>query len=436
MPAARDWEDTIRAVVSHALSQKGCRRGWTVLNHRGHARLNIAAGAGRGRRRQVLLPIPWECDQIDHIRDAVVQVYEEFQQGIEPDACVARMPRADGSRAAEGEFGSGRGTQTGHPGRPRHRGMAAVLAPADWEELIAAFREHKLISGEIKPSTWHRVYRHHMNHVLGAVAAVTPPQNAKQLLETLARIWADKPGGRTRQIQIQSTAALLRWAVADRRLGEDWEPPQDLAVFVGRSRAAKAITTPLEVEHILALVRAISDARWRFAFQLMAAYGLRPEELQHLQIRQGRLWCMYEKVASRGKTRPRVLRPLPCDDWADGWRLEERFPTQELPPMQPGLGGGYVGHYLMNRPLWKELRREYEAKGEKLVPYSCRHGYAHRAHVICDLPPKVVAAAMGHSVQTHLAAYSRWCGDDVVDDAFAKAEQRLGQGLRAQSSAA
>ena len=36
--------------------------------------------------------------------------------------------------------------------------------------------------------------------------------------------------------------------------------------------------------------------------------------------------------------------------------------------MQPGLGGGYVGHYLMNRPLWRELRREDEAKGEKLVP--------------------------------------------------------------------
>jgi integrase len=167
--------------------------------------------------------------------------------------------------------------------------MAAVLAPGDWEELIA-------------------------NHMLGAVAMAATPQNAKQLLETLARIWADKPGGRTRQIQIQSTAALLRWAVAERRLGEDWEPPQDLAVFVGRSRAAKAITTPFEVEHILGLVRAIPDARWRFAFQLMAAYGLRPEELQHLQIRQGRLWCMDEKVASRGKTRPRVLRPLPCDD--------------------------------------------------------------------------------------------------------------------------
>jgi hypothetical protein len=68
--------------------------------------------------------------------------------------------------------------------------------------------------------------------------------------------------------------------------------------------------------------RAIPDARWRFAFQLMAAYRLRPEELQHLQIRQGRLWCMDEKVAS---------------------------PPQELPPMQPGLGGGYGGYDLMNR---------------------------------------------------------------------------------------
>ena len=56
MPAARDWEDTIRAVVSHALSQKWRR-------------------------------------------------------------CL----------------------------------------PRGGVELIAALREHKLISGEIKPSTWHRV---------------------------------------------------------------------------------------------------------------------------------------------------------------------------------------------------------------------------------------------------------------------------------------
>ncbi len=66
-------------------------------------------------------------------------------------------------------------------------------------------------------------------------------------------------------------------------------------------------------------------------------------------------------------------------------------------------------------------------KGEKLVLCSCKHGYAHRAHVICELPPKVVAAAMGHSVETCLAAYSHWYGDDVVDDAFSHAESCLNE---------
>jgi integrase len=170
-----------------------------------------------------------------------------------------------------------------------------------------------------------------MNHLLGSVAVAAPPQNAKQLLETLARIWADKPGGRTRQIQIQSTAALLRWAVAERRLGEDWEPPQELAVFVGRSLAAKAITTPLEVEHILALVLAIPDARLRFAFQLMAAYGLRPEELQHLQIRQGRLWCMDERVAMYGHPpyNDEAFSGAPCR------RSRPRSRRQSRPSMSP-----------------------------------------------------------------------------------------------------
>lgn len=337
MSAGRDWEDTIRAVVSHALSQEGCRRGWTVLNHRGHARLIIAAGAGRGRRRQVLLPIPWECDQIEPIRAAVVQVYEQFQQGIEPDACVARMPRADGSRAAEGEAGSGRGTQTGHPGRPRHRGMAAVLAPGDWDELIAAFREHKLISGEIKSSTWHRVYR--------------APQEP--------RAWCRGCGCPTAE----------RQAAAG-------DPGADLGGQAGRAH---------------------------------------PPDPDSIDRRPAAL-CRGGAAAGRG---------LGAASGSGGVRGAIACGESD----HDALGGGA-------HPFWKELRREYEAKGEKLVPYSCRHGYAHRAHVICDLPPKVVAAAMGHSVQTHLAAYSRWCGDDVVDDAFARAEQRLGQGLRAQSSAA
>ncbi len=76
-----------------------------------------------------------------------------------------------------------------------------------------------------------------------------------------------------------------------------------------------------------------------------------------------------------------------------GWardELAEQYAPDRLSPMRVGLAGNDIRQYLHRRPLWNKLRQDYEAKGEKLVPYSCRHGYAHRAHVICDLPPKVV----------------------------------------------
>jgi len=47
------------------------------------------------------------------------------------------------------------------------------------------------------------------------------------------------------------------------------------------------------------------------------------------------------------------------------------------------------------------------------------------------LPTKFVAAAIRHSLETHLAAYSRWIDDDEVEAAFGRASQRMEQDLRA-----
>jgi hypothetical protein len=105
------------------------------------------------------------------------------------------------------------------------------------------------------------------------------------------------------------------------------------------------------------MVQTIPDQRWRLCVQLIAAYGLRPEEIQHLEPRQGP---------------PLVLLCKGLGAWQD------QAPAPAIAAMRP----------------------------------------------------------MGRGVQTHLAAYCRWCGDDVVDDAFARAEQRLADGQRAQISAA
>lgn len=135
--------------------------------------MNIAAGAAGGKRRQVLLPIPWQCDQVDEIRDAVVYGFDEFKKGVDPDLCVARILRPHHAASGAGSAAAASGLPTSTGGGSQLSATAAPLSIEDRSALIEAFRDFKLLSGEIKGSTWERVYRHHMKHVLGAMAMLT-----------------------------------------------------------------------------------------------------------------------------------------------------------------------------------------------------------------------------------------------------------------------
>ncbi|MFM9101225.1 MAG: hypothetical protein ACKOPS_07770, partial [Cyanobium sp.] len=343
----------LRSGLRLSLAQRGTSSGWRVSDFLGRTRLTVD---GRSGRPQVVLPIEWSHEQTDAIRDAVLAIHDAYLAGSTLDQAIDAALAGD---EQAGDSGTG---------------------PIDWPALVERFKARKLSSGAIKPQTWNSVYQRRMAELLAVFVGKRPPTNPRELLEAVTTRWAKQPGARGRQIQVQQTAALLRWGFDNGTLAPEWAPPLDLDPYVGRKRAAKTITTPLEVKHILELVDAIPDPRWRFAFQLLAAYGLRPEELQHLQIRGNRLWCEYRKSTSRGETQPRPLRLLPCDDWAEGWHLLETFKSPPLPPMRPGYGAEDLGLYMRRRRRWQELRQDYEAAGEKLVLYSARHGYAHRAH--------------------------------------------------------
>ena len=101
-----------------------------------------------------------------------------------------------------------------------------------------------------------------------------------------------------------------------------------------------------------------SHAYWRFAFQLCAVYGLRPEELRDLRIKDGpsgpELWSIYRKsmgVRRGQRTEPRKLHALLVKD-ADGdymdWNLQSRLQIgEQLPPLgQRGKAGEGLGTYL------------------------------------------------------------------------------------------
>lgn len=404
--------DPVSALLALRMKNRGFPRGWSVSPYRGRARLRVTAGAGDGRQRQVLTMLPWSPTHAEQIANAVMAAREAFADGCPLDAAIAQHVTSAAQEAPEAAEPIA-GPQVG--------------AQIDWPALVAAYQRQKLSSGEVKATTWEKIWQPRMIELQAAMHRRQPPADARGLMEAVTDRWALQPGARGRQIQVQQTAALLRWAVDAGRLPGEWAPPLELAPYVGRKRSAPAPTTPMEVPHIQEMAAAIPDDRWQLAFQLVAAYGLRPEELQHLQHRGDHLFCTYRKVASRGRTAPRVLRLLPCDAWAEEWDLLRRYRPDRLPPLRPGEGANGLLVYLNRRPLWRELRAAYSEKGEKLVPYSLRHAYAHRAHVELGLAPKVAAALMGHSVQTHLASYSRWIGDEVVEAALGQAATNWGK---------
>jgi integrase len=147
---------------------------------------------------------------------------------------------------------------------------------------------------------------------------------------------------------------------------------------------------PLSDAQILRLLdglpRGESGDRWIFAIQLLASYGLRPEELRHLLLRPGaegpQLWCSYQKKGGGGQTRPRRLYPLPVRD-LDGstpdWGLIGLLQMHEpLPPLGPvGNAGSAIKTYLNRQRIWQQLRAEVDAGGDVLVPYSFRHRYSY-----------------------------------------------------------
>ena len=103
----------------------------------------------------------------------------------------------------------------------------------------------------------------------------------------------------------QATYAFLRWGVERGHLKPCYLPP-DKAPEIKKE---KRVGYPLTDAQILRLLESLPEGkthdRWRFALQLMAVYGLRPEELRWLRVKDGvdgpELWSMYRKSKGGNK---------------------------------------------------------------------------------------------------------------------------------------
>lgn len=360
-----------------------------IGEQRGKAKLDVRYSDGS--RATAVLPVQWLPAQARTIQEHVERIAQQLalgrtlKQALEPitgATPLAPTPSIDAE------------------GRPL---MAA------WE----AFGHFKLTgSNKIKQETWDTVYGH-TGKRLEAIASQA--LDAKSLLTLASEAWEE--GTRRRQTVVQHLAAMCRWAVQKELLQADlWTPPPSLKPFVGDRTTRRADGVPLTDDQILQLVEGLpqdeAGRRWRFAVQLMAAYGLRPVELMHLRLQpDGVVWCLYEKRSGGGKTQKRQLRAL-HPEWAEEWELAKRLDEgEQLPPFGGGVAEA-ARRYLMRHAVWQQLA----ATG--VTCYGFRHGYALRAHQSYGLSVRVAAALMGHSPETHQRCYGTWTDQATIDTAL------------------
>jgi len=381
MPAAAAWEVGFRAAVRGSVPT-----GWAVTPHKGRVRLQVREQGPDGPRNQsVVLAYRWEAasaaDVLLRLR-VIAQAY-------------------DGSLAAAAQQAEGRSN----------------LAVLDWHGALDAYRRQRLeVQAITSPATWRRKHAPVLEAAVAAMLAPRPPADAQALLDLVLDRWA--PGSRSRQIARQSLTGFLTYATARAGFPKAWQPP----AVVREARLPKRTGWPLADGQILRLIEALPSTpagdRWRFALQLLAVYGLRPEELRHLRVIDGGLWCSYRKAAGPGRTtEPRRLHPLLLrDGTVVEWRLVERLAGGEaLPPLGgPGKGGEAARTYLQRQPVWRALAADAVAAGGVLTAYSFRHRYAKGSHA-AGLPVASIAAAMGHSIQVHLQAYAGFAPDRVAE---------------------
>jgi len=369
-----------------------------VLDSRGKMRLQYRANGERSQ--SLMLPFDFSKSETIKALPRIQQIFKTFVQGKGEKTLLQAASITEASNS-------------------KHQ--------IPWTELIKEYRKFVPNAGD---KTWKKSYVPVLTKTGLLMQKVKgKPLNGEGLMMKALAQW--EQGSRSRQIARCSLKGFLDWAVMSGKLPAAYAPPASITEIKKPKRIGFALTD----SQILRLLEEVSNERWKFAIQLCAVYGLRPEELRHLRIKdcaEGKeLWTIYQKSmgGQKGeKTKPRRLHPLlivDVDKNTIDWKLQQRLEIGEsLPPLgQKGKGGEALRTHLRRKKVWNVLCKEAEMIGEVLVPYTFRHRYAKASHA-AGIPLTNIATAMGHTTEVHHQSYARFIPDGTAD-LYAKRNARV-----------
>ena len=299
---------------------------------------------------------------------------------------------------------------------------ASSILELDWADSLNSYRTFKT---NVSDKTWKSKHLPVLHIALTLLNKKKKPKNGEDLSILALSKWSK--GTQQRRHMRIALYSFLNYVVQRKDFPSKWLPPlvSDDEVVT----KTKRVGYPLSDSQILRLVDSIENPKWRFAIQLMATYGLRPQDLKHLHTRNNgkELWTDYRKSKGGKKgetTEPRQLFPLfvqDIDDTPINWNLKERIHLrEELPPLNDANSVGQaVGRFLRDKKVWQQLKEEALAERQQCVPYSFRHRYSYIGHNRQKedgtyRSPKQISDAMGHSLDVHLASYSRFMTKELA----------------------
>lgn len=285
----------------------------------------------------------------------------------------------------------------GDPGR---------LSPAVLTRLKDQLRV-ALVGEKVSESTWRRMYQPFLNRLIAA-AGERQWADDGELLASVLRQW--QPGTRARQMAHDRFRQLWRQA------GWSWLP--ELATMRGNGRAAAAADgvrafTAQELAELRARIQRSSKLQPMdlVAWDCLICFGLRPAELQGLELEQEEgapiAIVTRQKRSSRGSSGARPVPAVPPEGWpVDCFGLVDRW-------RRFGLPAGMVTARSPGQVLTQQLRRLRDQEAveipldQELTAYSARHAFALRLAQQLGLHVRESAELMGHSPQVHLQTYGR-----------------------------
>ena len=365
---------------------------WSVGNHNGSIRLQV----NDGRKQTKVLPYEWSKKGLGKAIPEILQIYKRFYEGKKQLTAACETVKVSSSNYE-----------------------------IDLTKVIADFRKD---CPNASDTTWNKSYVPVLSKCQELLErSKGKPQNSKELMALCLQDW--EYGSRARQIARRALQKFLNFAVSNEKLSMQYAP-----IKIEEKLKSKRVGYALTDSQILQLIASEKDPRWQLNFQLLAVYGLRPEELRFLVVKDGikgkELWTTYEKSmgGNKGqKTEPRKLAPIYVKDGQGyiDWNLIERFQNEELAPVGIlGKGSDALRTRLIRNPLWNKFRKQAAKQKEVLVPYAFRHRYAKEAHarsVELNLTIVDIAFVMGHTPEVHQQSYARF----IPTDTFSKFDKQL-----------